>query len=130
MVRRSFVVIDVVEVLEHWYAGRPKLVVAGSLGVDRKTVRKYVTPPEEAGFVPGGPPVTTEEWAAYVRSSFPELILPELRSATFAECAAHHEVIKSMPATNHVSTVHQRLRDEQSYGWQPPNGIDGASGEG
>ena len=42
MVRRSFVVIDIVEVLEHWYAGRPKLVVAQSLGVAGIT---YVTRP-------------------------------------------------------------------------------------
>jgi hypothetical protein len=60
MVRRSFEVIDIVEILEHWYAGRSKLVVGQSLGVDRKTLRKYVAPAEEAGFVPGGPPVTTE----------------------------------------------------------------------
>jgi hypothetical protein len=33
MVRRSFAVIDIGEVLEHWYAGRSKLVVAQSLGV-------------------------------------------------------------------------------------------------
>ena len=38
--------------------------------------------------------MTTEEWALYVRSWFPELIVPELRSATFAECASHHEAIK------------------------------------
>ena len=29
-------VIDIVEILEHWYAGRPKLAVTESLGVDRK----------------------------------------------------------------------------------------------
>ena len=116
MVRRSFEVIDIVEILEHWYAGRPKLVVAQSLGVDRKTLRKYVAPAEEAGFAPGGPPVTTEEWALYVRSWFPELVVPELRSATFAECAAHHEAIKEALATNHLSTVHQRLRDEHGFG--------------
>ena len=89
MVRRSFEVIDIVEILEHWYAGRPKLVVAQSLGVDRKTLRKYVAPAEEAGFAPGGPPVTTEEWALYVRSWFPELVVPELRSATFADSLPH-----------------------------------------
>ncbi len=47
--------IDVVEVLEHWHAGRPKLVIAQSLGLDVKTVRKYVAPAESAGIVPGGP---------------------------------------------------------------------------
>ena len=49
--------IDVVEVLEHWHAGRPKIVVAASLGVDPKTVRKYVAPAEAAGLAPGGPRV-------------------------------------------------------------------------
>ena len=39
--------IDIVEVLEHWYAGRPKAVVAESLGLDRKTIPKYVAPAEE-----------------------------------------------------------------------------------
>ena len=34
-----------------------------TLGIDRKTIRKYVAPTEEAGLVPGRPPVTTEEWA-------------------------------------------------------------------
>ena len=54
MVRRSFEVIDIVEVLEHWCAGRPKLAVAESLGVDRKTIRrKYVAPAGGAGFAPG-----------------------------------------------------------------------------
>ena len=38
--------IDVIEILQHWHAGRPKTVVAASLGVDPKTVRKYVAPAE------------------------------------------------------------------------------------
>ncbi len=53
MARRQFQVIDVVEVLQHWHAGRPKTVVAASLGVDVKTVRKYVSAAEAAGIVPG-----------------------------------------------------------------------------
>jgi DNA-directed RNA polymerase specialized sigma24 family protein len=34
--------VDVTEILQHWYAGRPKVEVARSLGVDAKTVRRYV----------------------------------------------------------------------------------------
>jgi hypothetical protein len=105
-------VIDVVEILEHWYSGRPKLVVAESLGVDRKTVRKYVGPAEAAGFVPGGPPVTTEQWVALAQEWFPELLVPELRSTGFAECNGLHDRIKTGLATNTLATVHQRLRDE------------------
>jgi len=40
MARRTFEMIDVIEILQHWHAGRPKTVVAASLGVDPKTVRK------------------------------------------------------------------------------------------
>ena len=108
--------IDVVEILEHWYSGRAKLVVAESLGVDRKTVRKYVAPAEAAGFVPGGPPVTTEQWVALAQEWFPELLVPELRSAGFAECNELHDRIKAGLATNTLSTVHQRLRDEAGLG--------------
>jgi hypothetical protein len=114
LARRTFIVIDVVEILEHWYAGRPKVLVAQSLGVDRGTVTKYTTPAVDAGFIPGGPPVTTETWAALARSWFPELMVPELRSEGFAACNRLHDAIASGLATNTLSTVYQRLRDEQA----------------
>lgn len=104
--------IDIVEVLEHWYAGRPKAQVSASLGLDRKTVRKYVGPAEAAGFVPGGPPVMTETWALLVQEWFPELVVPGVRSKAFAACEPHRGAIAEMLKTNHLSTVHQRLRDE------------------
>ena len=66
MARRQFEVIDLVEVLQHWHAGRPKSVVASSLGIDPKTVRKYVAAAEKAGFAPGGPPLGRFEWAGLV----------------------------------------------------------------
>jgi hypothetical protein len=56
MARRTFYVIDITEILVHWYAGRTQHDVAGSLGVDRKTIRRYVEPAIAAGFVPGGAP--------------------------------------------------------------------------
>lgn len=43
MARRTFDVIDVVEILQHWYAGRSKTDVAASVGVDRGTVRQGVS---------------------------------------------------------------------------------------
>lgn len=110
--RRQFQVIDVVEVLEHWHAGRPKSVVASSLGLDPKTVRKYVAPAEAAGMAPGGPPVSRGEWAMLVEDWFPELVNARVRSLTFSLIDAHRERIKAMLATNTVTTVHQRLRDE------------------
>ncbi len=71
--------IDVAEILEHWYAGRPKVQVARSLGVDAKTVRKYVHAAEAAGLAPGGPPVTAEQWRQIARGWFPSLLDTRLR---------------------------------------------------
>ena len=85
--------IDVVEILQHWHAGRPKSVVASSLGVDPKTVRKYVAPAEAAGLVPGGPPLGRAEWAELVRGWFPELVDARARSLTFPVIDAHRERI-------------------------------------
>lgn len=36
--------VDIIEIYVHWYAGRSKSELAASLGVDRKTVRKYLAP--------------------------------------------------------------------------------------
>ena len=116
MARRTFDVIDVVEVLAHWHAGRPKLVIAESLGLDVKTVRKYVAPAEAAGIVPGGPPLDRASWAELVRGWFPELVDPRARSLTHSVIAPHRALIEAMLKTNTVTTVHQRLRDEHGLG--------------
>ncbi|MFV0309075.1 MAG: IS21 family transposase, partial [Desertimonas sp.] len=104
--------IDVVEVLQHWHAGRSKTDVAASVGVDRGTVRKYVAPAEAAGLVPGGPPLSRVEWVELVRGWFPELLDAKARSLTYPEINSHRDRIETMLATNTVTTVHQRLRDE------------------
>ncbi len=104
--------IDVVEVLQHWHAGRSKADVAASVGVDRGTVRKYVSPAEAAGLEPGGPPLSRAEWMELVRGWFPELVDAKARSLTYPEINAHRSLIEVMLGTNTVTTVHQRLRDE------------------
>jgi len=113
MARRTFQMIDVVEILQHWHAGRPKVVIAASLGVDPKTVRKYVAPAEAAGIVPGeGAGPDRAGWAAHVAAWFPELGDARARSRTWPELDARRELIISMLETNTLATVHQRLRDE------------------
>ena len=104
--------IDVVEILLHWHAGRPKSVIADSLRVDAKTVRKYVAPAQAAGITPGGPRLSRAEWAELVGGWFPELVDTKARSATFPLIEAFRERIATMLATNTATTVHQRLRDE------------------
>jgi hypothetical protein len=39
MARRTFDVVDIIEILVHWHAGRNNSEIAQSLNVDRKTAR-------------------------------------------------------------------------------------------
>ena len=113
MARRTFDVIDVTEILMHWHAGRSLSEMAGSLDVDRKTLRKYIAPAEAAGIVPGGPPKSEQEWAGLVRGWFPQLADTRLRQVTWPVIAVHHEYITAQLAAGvRMSTIHQRLRDE------------------
>ena len=105
MTRRAFEVSDIVEILMHWHAGRKKAVVSKSLGVDRGTVRKYVAKAQAAGLVPGGPPLSREQWAALVRRWFPELVDARRRSLTHDAIDAHRADITEMLETNTATTV-------------------------
>jgi hypothetical protein len=90
MARRTSGVIDICENFVHWHAGRSKSEVAGSLGLSRNTVRKYVAAAEAAGMRPGGALVSGEEWARLAREWFPQLA-----------------------AGVTVATIHQRLAGER-----------------
>ena len=105
--------IDVTEIFVHWHAGRSKSEMAGSLGVDRKTRRKYIAPAEAAGIVPGGPAKSEEEWAELVRGWFPQLADTRLRQVTWPAISGHHDyIVEQLKAGVRMSTIHQRLRDE------------------
>ena len=112
MARRTFTVIDVVEILVHWYAGRAKVEVARSLGVDPKTVRRYVAAAEEAGLVPEGPPICEEQWRVWVREWFPSRVDTRLRQPSWGEIDRYRELIEDLVGVVPVSVIHQRLRDE------------------
>ena len=105
--------IDVVEIIKHWYAGRNLSEIARGLGLDRKTVRKYVAAPEREGISPGGPPVTPEEWARRIKVWFPELTDPRARSSVAGEIERFHGYIGEHLSVNTLATIHQRLRDEE-----------------
>jgi transposase len=114
MARRTFDVIDVTEILVHWHAGRSLNEMSGSLGVDRKTIRKYVAPAIAAGITPGGPARGEAEWQELIREWFPELADTRLRQVTWPAISGHHDyIVGQMKAGVRMSTIHQRLRDEQ-----------------
>jgi hypothetical protein len=104
-------VANVVEVLEHWSAGRPLRAIALSLGLDRNTVRKYITPAREAGYGPaaGVPP---EGWAAFVARVCPTLGTARNNGLAWAELAARHTEIAAALKANRPSTVWQRMHDD------------------
>jgi transposase len=105
--------VDVVEILVHWYAGRSKVEVARRLGVDPKTVRRYVAAAEGAGMIPGGPGVSEEQWRAWVRVWFPALVDTRLRQPSWGQIEAHRERIEALLGVVPVSVIHQRLVDEE-----------------
>lgn len=74
--------IDVVEILVHWQAGRTKAEITRSLGIDRGTVRKYVARAEKEGFHPGPDGPSRNEWAARSSDWFPELARRERRGSS------------------------------------------------
>lgn len=105
--------VDVTEILIHWYAGRSLSEVSVSLGVDRKTIRKYLAPAIEAGMAPGGPVLSPADWARLVTGWFPGLVDTRLRQTTWPQIAAHHDYITDqLKAGVTQATIHQRLRDE------------------
>src|SRR5450830_23373 len=102
MARRMFAVVDVVELLRHWQAGDSVSQMARALGLDRKTVRKYVGRAEEAGLVPGGAPLSQAEWAARVRAWFPELTDPRARSFGARRDRPLPRLHRKAPADDHA----------------------------
>jgi transposase len=98
----------------HWHAGRSKNEIAGSLGLSRNTVRKYVAAAEAAGMVPGGAAVSQERWAELARGWFPELADTRLRQVTWPAIAGHRDyIVEQLAAGVTVATIHQRLADER-----------------
>ena len=94
MARRTFDVIDVTEILVHWQAGRSLSEMSQSLGVDRKTLRKYIAPAAAAGISPGGAAKSEQEWHDLVREWFPELADTRLRQVTWPAIELYHEFIR------------------------------------
>jgi len=105
-------VVDVVEILVHWHAGRRIGELCSSLRVDPKTVRKYTAPAIAAGLAPGGPPLSAEQWSALVAEWFPELEDHSRRQRTWPEIEPHRERIRGWLGQVTVATIHQRLRDD------------------
>src|SRR4051812_50214530 len=89
--------IDVVEILTHWYAGRSQNELATSLGVDRKTLRKYTAPAVAAGMTPGGQPLGEQDWRRLAAEWFPQLIDYRLRQGSWPGIGPHRDYVPPPP---------------------------------
>jgi transposase len=105
-------VIDIVELYQHWHAGRRIGELSSSLGVDPKTIRKYTAPAVSAGIVPGGPALSAQEWSTLAEGWFPEVADRAKRQSTWADIEPHRARIEGWLGEVTVSTIHQRLRDD------------------
>lgn len=76
-------------------------------------MRKYIAPAIEAGLVPGGPPLTAQQWSVLVADWFPELADRSQRQKTWPEIEPHRERIRRSLGVVTVATIHQRLRDDE-----------------
>jgi transposase len=107
-------VTDFVEMFRHWNAGRSQVQIHQALGIDRKTIRKYLAPALAEGLQPCPDEVFDDPlWRARIGRWFPELVDPAVRALTWPQIAAHHQWIADqlkVPVT--VATIAQRLRDD------------------
>jgi len=109
---RRFDVADVVEVLQHWQAGRGTRELSRSLGMGRPRLRRILRSAWASGVRPGhGPTLSAREW----RERCPDLFHsphpgrePERRQ----RLSSFREAIEQGLVTNTVTTVWQRLHDE------------------
>lgn len=105
---------DFVEMFRHWNAGRSQVAIYEALGIDRKTIRKYLAPALAEGLAPAVDGSFDDElWRARIARWFPELVDPSVRALTWPQIAVHHQWIDeqlAVPVT--VATVAQRLRDD------------------
>jgi transposase len=107
--------VDIAEILTHWYAGRSVKDISASLGVARNTISKYVAPAVLADLRPGGPPISEAEWAERIREWFPQLRDGRLRQVTWPAIEAHRDYIVDQLKRNvTMATIHQRLSDEHA----------------
>jgi transposase len=111
--RRSFTVRDIVEILDHWYAGQPYQGIAFSLDIDRKTVRKYTAIAKAAGYRPkeGQPP--PEGWGSWLDKHHPELLHNGRRGPTAGELDAFKDEIICLLLQVCPTTAWRRLRQER-----------------
>lgn len=62
---------DLMELFRHWHGGRSLVQISAALGIDRKTIRKYLALAIAAGMTPGnGGRLEESVWQELIRGIF------------------------------------------------------------
>ena len=107
---------DLLELYTHWHAGRSQRQLANSLGIDRKTIAKYLAPAIAESLTPGSG-VTEAQWSEHIARWFPGIADPGLNASTWPLIEPYRQRITDwLAAEVTVATIAQRLRDELGLG--------------
>jgi transposase len=108
-------VTDFVEMFRHWHAGRSQVQIHQALGIDRKTIRKYLAPAIADGLGPAPDEFFDEQlWRERIGRWFPELVDPAVRALTWSQIGVHRDwIAEQLDAPVTVATIAQRLRDDR-----------------
>lgn len=106
--------IELIELFRHWHGGRSQVQIAMALGIDRKTIRKYLAPAVAAGLEPGvGDGFDEAVWRERIVGWFPEVCDASARAWSWPAIAPHREWVEGqLAASVTVATIAQRLRDD------------------
>lgn len=115
MARRSFTLADLVEVYRRWQAGDSPRRIAKALGISRNTAREYVRAAEGTG-IDREAPMTTDQWAQFVREHFPEAESAKARAVWWSDLDRYRGEIEEALRENRVTTVWQRMHEAGKVG--------------
>ena len=103
---------DLIELYRHWDAGESISEMSNRLGLDRKTIRRYVSVADGAGLTPGTG-LGLEAWQNLIRVWFPDRADARLRRSSWTVFDQHEVWIREQLAAQvTVATIWQRLRDD------------------
>ncbi len=93
MAFREVTMVEVKEVLRQWLAGVGKKTIAARVGLDPKTVRRYVGAAAACGLVPGATAAVTDEALAAVVAELSGVPAREHGEA-WRQCLRHRAFIE------------------------------------
>lgn len=101
------------EILVQWDAGGDLSTIARALGYSRPTVRKYVRAAERLGLTPGQRRRDEAAWDQLTAAALAQVAAQRPPGAVLGDVSRFHAYLDLHVGHVHLTTLHQRLRDEQ-----------------